>query len=114
MAHESRLFVVKGNDSSWYGEKVAMFDLCSVPSCYDKFRTYPATKLEVYLENGDFRTTEDKYGEPIREIPLKDAIEIIENASAYDNYRRFGPCLALLKSFDEMQWGELVVLHYGY
>ena len=114
MAHESRLFVVQKGSSNSFRQKIAMFDLCSVPDCYNKFRTYPATKLDVYLENGDFKTTEDKYGDPIREIPIHDAIKIIADAAAVDDYRRYAPCLALLNSFDEKQWGELVVLHYGY
>lgn len=46
--------------------------------------------------------------------PIEDAIKIIEEASENDDYRRYAPCLALLKSFDKSQWKNLVVLHYGY
>ena len=115
MAHESRLFIYhKSNQDDEYGLKVAMFDLCRVPHCYEKFKEYPETSLHVYLDCGDIRTTEDRYGEPIREIPLKDAIEIIESDVVDKDYRRYAPCLALMKAFDDRWEGELVVLHYGY
>jgi hypothetical protein len=97
-----------------YAEKIAMFDLCCVPSCASRFKEYPATELDVYIDNGDVPTKEDKYGGPIREIPINDAIRIIEEAYMLDNYRRYAPCLALLKSLRDAFSNELVVLHYGY
>lgn len=113
MSYESRLYIVDKMPTN-YAQKIAMFDLCCVPPCSNKFREYPATELNVYIDNGDVPTTEDKYGEPIKEIPINDAIRIIEDAYMLDNYRRYAPCLALLKSLRDAFSSELVVLHYGY
>lgn len=113
MSYESRLYIVDKLPTN-YAQKIAMFDLCCVPPCAHKFGEYPATELNVYIDNEDVPTTEDKYGDPIREIPINDAIRIIEDAYMLDNYRRYAPCLALLKSLRDAFSSELVVLHYRY
>lgn len=122
MGYESRLFVV--NKTKQHGlddkskmvwaEKIAFFNLCKVYAVSDKMREYPATNAYIYADDGNTQIISDDYGEPLREIPIADAIKIIEDAAKNDNYRRFSPCLQLLKGFDPSEWGDLVVLHYGY
>lgn len=122
MGYESRLFVVNktnqhgGDDKSKivWAEKIASFNLCKVCDVSDKMRKYPATNAYIYADDGNTEIVSDAYGEPLREIPISDAIKIIEDAAKIDNYRRFAPCLQLLKGFDPSEWGDLVVLHYGY
>lgn len=121
MGYESRLYVVrKGNfraeiegKEMFVAEKVAMFDLCKVPNVSEKMREYPATDCYIY-ENGNNETIEDCYGEPLREIPICDAIKILEEAAEREYYRRYAPCIQMLKGFDLSEWENLVVLHYGH
>lgn len=119
MGYESRLYVVDKCDKFSFedrccGEVIAMFNLCKVYSVSDKMRQYPETDCYIYADDGNTHIIEDRYGDIMREIPIEDAIKIIEEASENDYYRRYAPCLALLKSFDKSQWKNLVVLHYGY
>lgn len=120
MGYETRLFVVQKHplglereDGRKYGEVVAMFDLCKVPLVHSKFRTYPETDSYIYAYNCDGDCI-DNYGEVLKEIPITDAIEILEDAASKEDYRRFAPCISMLKGFNLKQWGNLVVLHFGY
>lgn len=116
MGYESKLYVVdkhdwKGCDGKW-GEVIASFDLCCVPI---NFAQYPATDCYIIADDGNTRIIEDKYGDPLREIPIQDAIEMIEKViKTGDYYRRYKPCLNLLKGFNINNWENLVVLHYGH
>lgn len=119
MGYESRLYVVNKHEkfSSEYrcwGEVIAMFNLCKAYGVSDKMRKYPETDCYIFADDGNTEIVEDKYDDVMKEIPIDDAIKIIEEVSMNDNYRRYAPCLALLKSFDKSQWENLVVLHYGY
>lgn len=119
MGYESKLYVVNKHEkfSSEYrcwGEVIAMFNLCKVYDVSDKMRKYPETDCYIFADDGNTEIVEDRYDDVMKEIPIDDAIKIIEEASMDDNYRRYAPCLALLKSFDKSQWENLVVLHYGY
>ncbi len=122
MGYESRLYVVdKGNlydpnINMIYGEVIAVFDLSRVYPVSYKLRGYPETNVYIYSADGNTRIIEDKYGERLTEIPIDDAIKIIEKAAEEDhwNYRRWKPVLGLLKGFKKEEWSNLVVLHYGY
>ena len=121
MGYETKLFVVEKHNSGIeredgrkYGQVVAMFDLCKVHAVSAKFRTYPETDCYIYAYNCDGDCI-DNYGEVLKEIPITDAIEILENAASNDDYRRYAPCISLLKGFNLEQWGNrLVVLHFGH
>lgn len=115
MGYESKLYVVNKYDRNWcdekWGEVIASFDLCCVPI---NFAQYPATDCYIIADDGN-RVTEDKYGSPLREIPVQDMIDMIEKEIKVDkDYRRYQPCLNLLKGFNLNDWENLVVLHYGY
>ena len=123
MGYESRLYVVdksrvtmyvSGAGEYRYGEIIATFDLCKVYDISDRMRNYPATDCFIYIN--DEETIEDAYGAPLKEVPIADAIKIIEDAAEADgyDYRRYKPCLGLLKGFDTDEWTDLVVLHYGH
>lgn len=116
MIYESKLYIVDKHDWEWsdkkWGEIIAMFDLHQVPISSD-CRKYPATDCYIILNSE--RVIEDSYGKPLNEIPIKDMINIIENEILNEEYyRRYQPCLSLLKGFNLDDWGNLVVLHYGY
>lgn len=120
MGYESRLYVVRKtgsfgyNTNLRYAQKIAVFNLCKVPTVSEKMRKYKSTDAFVYADDGNTEITEDCYGEPLREIPLADAITILENAAERDTYWRYRPCIALLKAIEESRTGDIVVLHYGY
>lgn len=116
MGYESKLYVVDKHDWKWceekWGEVIASFDLCRVPI---NFAHYPATDCYIFSDDGDTKITEDKYGSPLREIPINELINMIENAiKETDYYRRYQPCLSLLKGFNPKDWENLIVLHYGH
>ena len=122
MGYESRLYVVEKND--WwtgfdgkkrkYGEVVAMFNMCVAPDVSCKMRRYEPTDAFIISDDGNTTILEDKYGDALCEVPLEDAIRILEEAAKGETYRRFDPCIQLLKGFDPAKWHKLVVLHYGY
>ena len=117
MGYESKLYIVeksigKPNEDGYiWAEVIAVFDLCVANL---NVKNYPPTDCYIY-DGNDTPIYEDMYGEPLREISITDMIEIIEKARENDtSYRRYQPCLQLLKGFDESQWRKIVVLHYGY
>ena len=119
MGYESRIYIVNKRDKFSFedrscGEVIAMINLCKVSDVSNKMREYPETDCFIYSDDGNTDIVEDRYGDVMKEIPIDDAIKIIEEAFMYDNYRRYASCIALLKSFDKSQWNNLVVLHYGY
>lgn len=120
MGYEIRLYIVRKttsfdcNVNLRWAEKIAVFDLGKVPAVSDKMRAYSATDAFVYADDGNTEITEDDYGEPLTEIPVSDAITILENAAERDNYWRYKPCIALLKAVQEEKQKDVVVLHYGY
>lgn len=122
MGYESRLFVVDKHESKgclrpdlFWAEKIAEFNLSKVPEVSTLINSkYPFTDCYIYADDGNTAIVEDKYGSPLREIPLVDMVGILESCAKGSNYRRFNPCIQLLKGFDLLEWGNLVVLHYGY
>jgi len=122
MGYESKLYVVEkskypypSDDGMIWGEVVAMFDLCKCHPVSDELRKYPDTNAYIYADDGNTKILEDKCGEKLKEIPIKDTIKIIKKAMKNGNYyRRYKPCLKLLESFNLDEWSDLVVLHYGH
>lgn len=126
MGYESKLYIVEKSpscaivrkdfpDPMYWGEVIAVFDLCKLPdSVSRKLRNYPNTNCYIYADDGNTRITEDCYGDPLAEIPVPDAIQILKEGASHDNYRRYAPCIQLLEGFDLKQWRGLVVLHYGH
>ena len=123
MGYESKLYIVEKTrhpcvvDGKQYCSVIAMFDVCKFYNLSDKLRNYPETDCCFYADDGDTQMLEDRYGEPLTEIPIADVIAILEDElEKGETYRRIYPVLATLKSLEEHknQWYELVVLHYGY
>lgn len=120
MGYESRLYIVRKTTSFGYNtnlrwaQKIAVFDLCKVPAVSDRMRAYKATDAFICADDGNTEIIEDDYGEALKEIPVADAIVILEDAAARDNYWRYRPCIALLKAIQEEKQSDIVVLHYGY
>lgn len=121
MGYESRFYVVDKRNSSYednyeyfWAEKIATFDMSCVGNhLISNVKKYP--KTDVYIYEGDEEITEDKYGDPLIEIPINDMIDLLEETiDKEEHYRRNMPFLRLLRGFDLSEWNNLVVLHYGY
>ena len=86
MGYESRLYVINkstltediNGKKMYWAEVVATFNLC-VAGTVIEMCEYPET--DAYFYDGNTLVTEDKYGEPLKEVPVKDAIEIISKAA---------------------------------
>lgn len=128
MGYESKLYIVNRHDfrpsyDHVWGEIVATFDLSKMG--YSNHEFYDAFTKEIdyefYLptcdDNGnevmDFVNT-DCYGTHMKSADLKTVIRALEICEERDHYRRLPPLIAMLKAFDESEWDELQVVHYGY
>lgn len=130
MGYESKIYVVRKSSREfmgkqfrgrelngkemWYAEVIASFNLCKVYAVSDKMRKYPATDVYFYADDGNTEIVEDPYGEPLKEVPIDKAIEIIAGAAEKDDYWRYAPTLAALRAFQDIGCEDIVVLHYGY
>lgn len=124
MGYETRLYVVEKTsvrdsdlDKQW-AQVIATFDLGKVRKISDRTTEYPPTGCYIYADDGNTQILEDDVGDPLKEIPLNNMITILEGAIREDDYyRRYAPCLALLKGFNQSDWGQdegPVVLHFGH
>ncbi len=123
MGYESRIYIIEKRSVSLeelgkrWGEVIAQFELGKVYNLSDLLRNKPATDCYVYADDGDTRIVEDRYGKPLTEVSIPDAIKAIETAIARgEENRRLPLLLAALKQLDEQPnlWRELAVLHFGY
>ena len=121
MGYESRFYIVnkgyadcKDDDGYSWAEKIAMFNMSCVGNhLISNIKKYP--KTNVYIYEGEERLIEDRYGDPLIEIPVNDMIDLLEESiDKEEHYRRNMPFLRLLRGFDLSEWRDLVVLHYGY
>lgn len=121
MGYESRLYIVNpsscktkvnGKDKH-FAEVIATFNLCVADDfLIGQIKQYPETDSFIYVN--DEPTYTDCYGDVINEIPLEDMIDILERDIRENPWRRLYPALGLLRGFWKSEWGNLVVLHYGY
>ena len=123
MAYESRLFIVNrikytnwmGKDIDWvYGEKIADIKMSSMQNeefyaLFDKEIDY-----KLFIDNNEIDTDKDKYDEHLKYAKIGTVVAWLEEELTRSNYRRLQPLLGLLRGFDEREWDELQVVHYGY
>lgn len=124
MGYESRLYVIEKTNiknccgaaaGMRYGIIIAIFEMGKVPSVSGTFRAYPKTDAFVYESDGNTEIVVDDCGDPLTEIPLDDALRIIEADNSFESYRRHKPLIAFLKAIDTREWRhEICVLHYGH
>lgn len=123
MGYESKLCIVDKTNlremvngkSMWYSRVIATFDLGKVGRLSQEFCEFPETNAYFYADDGNTMVLSDRYGKPLKEVPLPNAIELLEEAFEYCfDKKRLTPCIELLKAFNSNQWNNLVVLHYGH
>ena len=122
MGYESKLYIVEksnikenvnGKELYW-AQVIAMFDLCKTYAVSDKMCKAKDTDCFIYADDGNTEIVTDCYGDTLKEMTIKEAIQILEEAAEHKDYRRYTPCIALLQGFDESKWQNVVVLHYGH
>ena len=117
MGYESRLYVVNRVENVWtgglWGDKLAVFNMSCVGWNPDKIFTTPIDFNIGYDKNGE-PIYNDMYGKRCGMASVSDVISTIEALEEREHYRRFKPLLGFLKSFDESEWDDLRVVHFGY
>ena len=124
MGYESKLVVVEKSKLSpfveggkTWAEKIAEVRLCKIHyNVLKKIREYPVASCYYYEHGIADGILEYFYCRELTEVPLKDMIEILKDAEAMDNYRRYKIAIGLLESFNDDDWdtNDIVVLHFGY
>lgn len=121
MSYKSRYYIVAKSKSGFecekgkrWAEKIAEFNMCKFMDFANFFKK--ETDCFIYSDDGNTPILKDSYDDPLKELPLKEALETIEFLErTKDYYRRVAPFKALLSSIDENFKGEeLFVLHYGH
>lgn len=97
-----------------YAEKVAEIDLGCM-GYGNGWKELFTTKIdfELFVDNMDCSTREDKYGDIMKVADLKAIIKWLEDHSEITP-RRTRTLLAMLKSLNPLEWDELHIVHYGY
>lgn len=120
MGYESRVLVVDRNEYDINGthyvhaEKIADIKMSKM---YDGFTDLFDKKVdyELYIDNANEATQTDKYGDVMTYTDCRTVIDYLENLIANgETYRRLTVLLGLLKGFNESQWNDIQVVHYGY
>jgi hypothetical protein len=110
MGYESRIYVWDRHKELDFSERIAMFNLCKMGdfcSIFDK-----KIDFTIYAEDGNTKIEEDYYGDALTYTSLVSVIDYLEKQDK--SYRRITPCLNMLKGFNEYEWEDLIVVHFGY
>lgn len=115
MGYESKMYImeryeINGNAN---GIEVATFDLCKM-GWGNGFLELFDEEIDYEIWDGDEHSREDLYGDVCKFAPVGKVIEWLRNEVKHNDYRRLRPFLGLLEGFDESQWSDLQVVHYGH
>lgn len=123
MGYESRVFVVnvtrhkkpQSDEVIWsFGQVLAGVNMSCMEASFSALFKTPID-FETFLDDPDVPTEKDKYGDNIKATKVQEVITYLENKiEEGERYRRLKPLLGLLKGYNESEWDELLVLHYGY
>ena len=121
MGYESRVIIVDRNEverkdgiSYVWAETIADVKMSSMyngfTELFDKEVDY-----EIFIDNIDESTKTDKYGKVMTYTDCKTVINYLEKLITNgENYRRLTVLLGLLRGFNEEEWRDIQVVHYGY
>lgn len=68
----------------------------------------------VDIWEGDVKTTEDPYGDPLPAVPLLHILSAINQELKLGNYRRFSLAKSILEEFATDKWDNIFVVPYGH
>lgn len=123
MGYDMRLYVVEKFDRTGYTEEtkdkriaqvIASIELCGVDRYVDTLREAPATDCYINVD-GD-TCLEDKYGKPLTEVSIEEALGKLQQGFANTGYRRYQLAISMLQGFilAGMNTEDFVVLQYGH
>lgn len=118
MGYESRIIIVErhGGEQTIFGEiisEVWMSKMGYNNGWRELFKNPIDYKL--YIDDCEDGTDKDLYGKHLTYTDIKSVVNWLEKEIQKGNdYRRLPVLLSLLKGFDESQWVNLQVVHYGY
>ena len=121
MGYESKLIIINrethklSNGKEFtFVDKIAEFNLSCVPwENKDELFNVPVT-FKFPVEGEDHYVKEDKYGKICCMAKPSEVIAELRKMAKGEYYRRYYPVIALLLAFDEKDWFDLRVIHYGY
>lgn len=116
MSVESRIYVVDRNQilKDVYARQIASMNLEKTSYRFRQIFNKPID-YKLYLDGSDEEIDEDLYEDHLAFAPISKVIEWLEQEIAVGDYERhMGPLLGLLKGFNEKDWIELQVVHFGY
>jgi len=120
MGYESKLIVVKKFefDASSLGETIAELNLSGMPNEFFPIAEHFENEIEkpVFVGHGinGMEISEDCYGKILRYTSVEKVLKVLYACEAKEHYRRTEMAINFLKSFLSKEWGEIVVVHYGY
>ncbi len=122
MGYETKIVIVEktssidGTDGLTFAEKIAEFNLCKMSYKGPYMKLLPmmrVTNCYYYMDDGNTRIIEDKYGAAIREINLDPLIKILKKED--HTYRRIPAIIGMLESIAlNMKNYNLIALPFGY
>lgn len=113
MGYEQKFII--GEKTKAFFEPICVYDYCTDDLLAEFINIFgDDINYEIYFPNSDEKLSEDKYGQPIKQIDLDALIAYLENNKL--DYRRYTPFLNLLKGFkaEEANYNKLVVLRFSY
>ena len=118
MGYESKIIIVDRHDNGHFvfAEKLAEINMSKMGygNGWREMFVNPVD-YKLFINSCDEDTDEDCYGEHLKSTNVQTVIAWLESEIHKGNkYRRLPILLSLLKGFDESQWEQLQVVHYGY
>ena len=122
MGYDTKIVIVEktsgidGTDGRNFAEKIAEFNLCKMNYKGPYMKILPmmrATNCYYFMDDGNTKVIEDKYGDFIREINLAPLIKILKKED--HSYRHIPAIIGMLESIAlHMKNYNLIALHFGH
>ena len=118
MGYESKLVVVQKwsfQDTDSLGETIAELNLSKMGNDFFPINETFENEMNgkyIYLDGEE--VTEDKYGDKLRYTSVEKLLKVLYKCESNEHYRRTELAINTLKTFLSKDWGEIVVVHYGY
>ena len=124
MGYESRIYIVLKSNLSpdengrVYAQMLMMYDLCKMgwTGQFHALLSEAEFNTDVYFydDTGNNKVTEDRYGDSLKELPIKQLIDALKADD--DGYRRIKPLRKILQTLHRMEpaFQGMKILHYGY
>lgn len=120
MSYESKIYIVrpyqgelKGDCGLNYAATIAIFKLGYVDNMYDFAKQHSDASCYIYADDGETEIAEDRYGKPLKEIPIRELVFELDRVNCYSKRCDLTAVIAALLHYAENS-DDLVALHYGY